>query len=144
MTTGFVDGDRDLPRPWTGFTQFATLNETPPKGGSWSRETSQTWKRQPGPNETWPGVWSNRLFLLKLLRLEIVIDYFRHVSFLFPLRMSPVQWWWGRTECGPEWWNGIPCCQCGVKKSYAQAVASGKIQHVTNSYVNPGTSMEAK
>ena len=36
------------------------------------------------------------------------------------------------------------CSQCGVKKSYAEAAASGKIQHVTNSYVNPGTSMEVK
>ena len=36
------------------------------------------------------------------------------------------------------------CSQCGVKKSYADAAASGKIQHVTNSYVNPGTSMEVK
>ena len=36
------------------------------------------------------------------------------------------------------------CSQCGVKKSYAEAAASGKVQHVTNSYVNPGTSMEVK
>ena len=28
------------------------------------------------------------------------------------------------------------CSQCGVRKSYAQAVASGKIHHVTNSYLN--------
>ena len=36
------------------------------------------------------------------------------------------------------------CSQCGVKKSSAQPSASGKVQHVTNSYVNPGTSMESR
>ena len=35
---GIVAGDRELLGPWTGFTQFEILNETPPK-------------RQPGPNE---------------------------------------------------------------------------------------------
>ena len=69
--------------------------------------------------------------------------------------MSPVQWLQGSAEYGSEWWNGVQwwqwcqmtvkkCSQCGVKKSYAQAEACGKIQHVTNSYVNPRTSLEVK
>ena len=34
-----VDGDRELPRRWTGFTQPATLNETPSRGMHGSGET---------------------------------------------------------------------------------------------------------
>ena len=36
---GIVDGDRELPGPWTIFTQLARLNEPPPKRCTWSRET---------------------------------------------------------------------------------------------------------
>ena len=31
-----VDGSRDLSDPWTGFTQFALLEEKPPDGKMWS------------------------------------------------------------------------------------------------------------
>ena len=34
-----VAGDRELLGPSTGFTQFATLNETPREGCTWSGET---------------------------------------------------------------------------------------------------------
>ena len=33
-----VDGSRDLSDPWTGFTQFAPLEEKPPDGYMWSGE----------------------------------------------------------------------------------------------------------
>ena len=32
-----IDGPRDLSDYWTGFTQFALLEEKPPKGKMWSR-----------------------------------------------------------------------------------------------------------
>ena len=31
-----IDGSRDLSDPWTGFTQFALLEEKPPDGYMWS------------------------------------------------------------------------------------------------------------
>ena len=33
-----IDGSRDLSDPWTGFTQFTLLEETPPDGYMWSGE----------------------------------------------------------------------------------------------------------
>ena len=39
---------------------------------------------------------------------------FRHVSFLFAVRMSPVQWLQGSAEYGLEWWNGIQWWQCSI------------------------------
>ena len=61
---------------------------------------------------------------------------------------STAQKWWN----GVQWWQcswcvyrcqmtARKCSQCGEKKPYAQAVACGKIHQVTNSYVNPGTSV---
>ena len=32
-----IDGSRDLSDPWTGFTQFTSLEEKPPDGYMWSR-----------------------------------------------------------------------------------------------------------
>ena len=40
-----VDGNRNLSDFWTGFTRFALLNETPPKGFLWSSEDWQKSKR---------------------------------------------------------------------------------------------------
>ena len=37
-----VDGPRDLSDSWTGFTQFTLLEEKPPSGFLWSRETDKT------------------------------------------------------------------------------------------------------
>ena len=54
-----VDEDPMLPRPWTCFTQFSTLNEKPRNWYTWS------WRRLPKVQATsrsvhvWPKVWSN-------------------------------------------------------------------------------------
>ena len=52
-----VDGNRSLWDPWTGFTRFTLLNETPPKGWMWSgaRLTKLQTTR---PDHKWPDAWT--------------------------------------------------------------------------------------
>ena len=51
-----IDGWRDLSDSWTGFTQFALLNEKPPDGFLWSGEDWQNGKRH--PDYLWPKLWT--------------------------------------------------------------------------------------
>ena len=44
-----IDGSRDLSDPWTGFTQFALLEEKPPDGNMWS------WGKKKRENSLHPG-----------------------------------------------------------------------------------------
>ena len=53
-----VNENRSLPDPWTGYTKFTPLKETPPKGymcSGWRLTKNQTTSR---PDHTWPEAWT--------------------------------------------------------------------------------------
>ena len=50
-----IDGSRDLPDSWTGFTQF-TLSEKPPEGYMWSGERLTKRQATSRPH-LWPELW---------------------------------------------------------------------------------------
>ena len=53
-----VDGNRSLLNPWTGFTSFALLNETPPKGYMWSGVRLTKIQTTSRPDHIWPDAWT--------------------------------------------------------------------------------------
>ena len=53
-----IDGSRDLYDPWTGFTQFALLDEKLPDGFVWSRERLTKRQAAPRPDHLWPELWA--------------------------------------------------------------------------------------
>ena len=52
-----IDGSRDLSDPWTGFTQFALLEEKPPEGYLWSGERLTRKQLISRPDHLWPEIW---------------------------------------------------------------------------------------
>ena len=48
-----VDGSRDLSDPWTGFTQFTSLEEKPPDGYMWSRWRLTRKQQTSRPDHLW-------------------------------------------------------------------------------------------
>ena len=52
-----IDGSRDLSDPWTGFTQFALLEEKPPNGYMWSGERLTRKQVTSRPDHLWPELW---------------------------------------------------------------------------------------
>ena len=54
-----IDGSRDLSDPWTGFTQFALLEEKPPNGYMWSGERLTRKQLTSRPDHLWPELWTN-------------------------------------------------------------------------------------
>ena len=52
-----VVGSRDLPDPWTGFTQFTLLEEKPPEGFLWSGERLTRKQQTSRPDHLWPEIW---------------------------------------------------------------------------------------
>ena len=52
-----VDGSRDLPDSWTGFTQFTLLEEKPPDGDMWSWERLKKRQVTSRPDILWPELW---------------------------------------------------------------------------------------
>ena len=52
-----VDGGGDLSEPWASFTQLTMLNEKPPKGYTWSRDTLTKLPAISRPDYLWPQVW---------------------------------------------------------------------------------------
>ena len=53
-----VDGSRDLPDPWTGFTQFTLLEEKPPDGYMWSGERLTRKQLTSRPDHLRPELWN--------------------------------------------------------------------------------------
>ena len=53
-----IDGSRDLSDPWTGFTQFALLEEKPPEGCFWSGERLTKRQVTSRPDYLWPELWT--------------------------------------------------------------------------------------
>ena len=53
-----IDGSRDLSDYWTGFTQFALLEEKPPVGFLWSRERLTRKQLTSRPDYLWPELWT--------------------------------------------------------------------------------------
>ena len=49
-----IDGSRNLSDPWTGFTQFALLEERPPDGHMWSRTRLTRRQLTSRPDHSWP------------------------------------------------------------------------------------------
>ena len=54
-----VDGDRHLSEPWTGFTQFTILNETPPDGRMSSGGRLTKIQATTRTDYLWPKIWSS-------------------------------------------------------------------------------------
>ena len=54
-----IDGSRDLSDPWTGFTQFALLEETPPDGYMWSGWRLTRKQLTSRPDHLWPELWKS-------------------------------------------------------------------------------------
>ena len=52
-----IDGSRDLSDPWTGFTQFTLLEETPPEGYMWSGWRLTRKQLTSRPDHLWPEIW---------------------------------------------------------------------------------------
>ena len=52
-----IDGSRDLSDPWTGFTQFALLEEKPPDGQMWFGERLTRKHLTSRPDRLWPELW---------------------------------------------------------------------------------------
>ena len=53
-----VDGSRDLSDYWTGFTQFALLEEKPPDGFEWSGGRLTRIQQTSRPDHLWPELWT--------------------------------------------------------------------------------------
>ena len=53
-----VDGNNNLSDPWTGFTKFTLLKETPPKGYMWSGKRLTNIQTSARPDHMWPQEWS--------------------------------------------------------------------------------------
>ena len=54
-----IDGSRDLSDPWTGFTQFALLEEKAPDGYMWSGERLTRKQLTSRPDHLWPELWKS-------------------------------------------------------------------------------------
>ena len=54
-----IDGSRDLSDPWTGFTQFTVLEETPPNGKMWSEVRLTRKQLTSRPDHLWPELWKS-------------------------------------------------------------------------------------
>ena len=52
-----IDGPRDLSGYWTGFTQFALLEEKPPNGNLWFRERLTRKQPTSRPDHLWQELW---------------------------------------------------------------------------------------
>ena len=52
-----IDRSRDLPGPWTGFTQCILLKEKPPNEFLWSRERLTRKQLTSKPDRLWPELW---------------------------------------------------------------------------------------
>ena len=52
-----IDGSRDLSDPWTGFTQFALLEEKPPDGYMWCGGRLTKRQATSRPYHLWPELW---------------------------------------------------------------------------------------
>ena len=52
-----VDGERELPDSWTGFTRSILLNERPPDGFSWSGVRLTRKQTTSRPDDVWPVMW---------------------------------------------------------------------------------------
>ena len=53
-----IDGSRDLPASWTGFTQFTLSGEKPPKGYTWSGERLTKRQATSRPDHLCPELWT--------------------------------------------------------------------------------------
>ena len=53
-----IDGSRDLPDPWTGFTQFTLLDEKAPDGYTWSGGRLTRKQLTSRPDHLWPELWT--------------------------------------------------------------------------------------
>ena len=53
-----IDGSRDLSDPWTGFTQFALLEEKAPDGFLWSGWRLTRKQLTSRPDHLWPELWT--------------------------------------------------------------------------------------
>ena len=53
-----VEENRSLSDPWTSFTRFTLLNETPPKGYMWSGERLTKIQTTSRPDHIWPEAWT--------------------------------------------------------------------------------------
>ena len=53
-----IDGSRDLPDPWTGFTRFTLSEEKPPDGHMWSWEILTRKQLTSRPDHLWPELWT--------------------------------------------------------------------------------------
>ena len=54
-----IDGSRDLPDPWTGFTQFTVLDEKLPEGYMWSGKRLTRKQLTSRPDHLWPELWKS-------------------------------------------------------------------------------------
>ena len=54
-----IDGSRNLPDPWTGFTQFAPLEGKPPEGFLWSGGRLMRKQLTSRPDHLWPELWKS-------------------------------------------------------------------------------------
>ena len=54
-----VDGSRNLSDPWTGFTQFTSLEEKRPNGYMWSGERLTRKQLTSRPDHLWPEIWKS-------------------------------------------------------------------------------------
>ena len=53
-----IDGSRDVPDYWTGFTQFTPSDEKPPDGYMWSGERLTRKQLTSRPDYLWPELWT--------------------------------------------------------------------------------------
>ena len=54
-----IDGCGDLSDPWTGFTQFALLDEKAPDGCAWSGGGATRKQLTSRPDHLWPELWKS-------------------------------------------------------------------------------------
>ena len=54
-----IDGPRDLSDPWTGFTQFSSLEEKAPDGYMWSGRRLTRKQLTSRPDHLWPELWKS-------------------------------------------------------------------------------------
>ena len=54
----FLDSDRNLFEPWTGFARFTILNEKPPEGYTWTGRRLTKIQATTRPDYLWPDSWT--------------------------------------------------------------------------------------
>ena len=120
-----IDGSRDLSDPWTGFTQFALLEEKPPQGYLLSGRRLTRKQLTSRSNHLWPEFWEKMGKNAKLKEKQKWSYEKLHLDNAWQLRGVCLNWPWGQgisenhEERSQEIGN-TNCSRCALQKNEEQ------------------------